>query len=360
MLTPIQFADAVRDRFIQPAVDALAGDSRLDRREAGRADEVIAPVLARYFQVTGYQSSVKHRVVDSTHAHALEAGLAAIEADGIIRDPSKLPIELRPLFAAIAPVAQRAEYSERVLQRVMDTYGLRDRDALIAEALRHDDGNRYLKRSELEAAAKVLTGEAAQIGIVSDLDKTIIPAHEEALPANAYPGVAQLFTELEALDRDRSDTTYVTARNPSRIEGVAEWLAEHGLPGGPIETGVNTIPVVAEREKIADISRVMDANPGKRFVLFGDSSHRDPEVYRAIVERFGDRVLAAFIHKVNRTVSPGRVEGLSLIENYAEAASILLDRGVLTREAARRVMVAAQLQGLDITDAEIQALLGER
>jgi hypothetical protein len=358
-LTPVQFADAVRAR-IEPRVDALAGtNNRLEIREANQAEDLIRPALDWYFRDTGYQSSVKHRVVNATHAHALEAGEAAKKADGTI-DPGKLPVELRALFTEIAPPS-RARYSERVLAQVMAAYGIEDRDALIAEALaRHDDGNGYLKRSELEAAAKVLTGEAAELGIVSDLDKTIIPPSSSELPANAYPGVAQLFTELEALDGDRSDTTYVTARDPERIEGVPEWLEEHGLPAGPIETGVGTAPWTAEREKIADITRVMEAAPNKRFVLFGDSSHRDPEVYRAIKERFGDRVIAAFIQKVTNTVRPDRVEGLELVDNYAEAASILLDQGVLSREAARRVMVAAQVEGLDITDAEIQALLGDR
>ena len=367
-LTPIQFADAIRDRFIQPGVDDLAGrNNRLEIEEV-RPQDLIGPALARYFEVTGFRSSAKHRVVNATHAHAVESGQAAIEADGTIHDATKLPIELRALFAAVdapapppGPTPSQPDFSERVLARVMEAYGIQDRDALIAEAIaRHDDGNGYLTRAELEAAAKVLTGEAAELGIISDLDKTIIPETRTGLPERAYPGVAQMFTELEALDGDRSDTTYVTARNPRRLEGVPAWLEEHGLPAGPIESGVNTIPAVAEREKIADITRVMEANPTKRFVLFGDSNHRDPEVYRAIRERFGDRVIAAFIHKVTETVRPERVEGLHLIDNYAEAAAVLMNLGVIDRAAARRIMVAAQLEGLDITDAEIQGLLGER
>jgi hypothetical protein len=367
--TPIQFADAVRDRFFQPAVTELAGgDHRLQRTEAGRAGELtgdlplVGSELDRYFDVTGYQSSSASRVINSVHARALEAGEAAIEADGTIRDPSKLPPELRAIFQALEPgEVSPVRYSERVLRRVMTAYGIEDQAALIEEArLRHNNGDDYLSRAELEAAAKVLTGEATAPGIISDLDKTIIPPHRTTLPANAYPGVAQIFAELENLDPARIDTLYVTARNGERLNGVAEWLVAHGLPEAPIEGGVSTIPAVAEREKIADITREMEAHPNKRYILFGDSNHRDPEVYRAIRERFGDRVIAAFIQKVTATVAPARVEGLHLIENYAEAAAILLGLGVLDRDAARRVMVAAQLQGLDITDAEIAGLLGER
>ena len=34
------------------------------------------------------------------------------------------------------------------------------------------------------------------------------------------------------------------------------------------------------------------------FVLIGDSGQHDPEVYRRIVERFGERVLAVYIRDV--------------------------------------------------------------
>jgi hypothetical protein len=55
--------------------------------------------------------------------------------------------------------------------------------------------------------------------------------------------------------------------------------------------------------------------------------------------------------------SASRVEGLHLITNYAEAAAILLGKGVLDEGAARAVMVRAQAEGLTITDAEIDALI---
>ena len=65
----------------------------------------------------------------------------------------------------------------------------------------------------------------------------------------------------------------------------------------------------------------------------------------------------AFIHRVTATVSPDRVVGLELIENYAEAAAHLFHRGVLSEEQARRVMTAAQGEGLEISNAELDALL---
>jgi phosphatidate phosphatase APP1 len=94
-------------------------------------------------------------------------------------------------------------------------------------------------------------------------------------------------------------------------------------------------------------------------VLFGDSSHRDPEVYQTILDLYPERIVAVFIHKVNQTVAPDRVEGLHLHESYAEVAAILYGYQVITRTEAKSVMVAAAQEGLTITEAEMEALLDQ-
>jgi hypothetical protein len=275
-----------------------------------------------------------------------------------------------------APAEYR--YAESVLSKVMDQFGITDREGLLEVATRHDlDGNRYLKRSELEAAAKDMTDtdpSAPELGIISDIDKTLLPPHgdNDPLPP-AYPGVSFLIGVLEhgignnasfdpphhpgAFGNGRpGDTHYVTARTPDRITDIPAWFSRENLPTGDISTGVSGIPWVAQAEKVRDISAVFDANPDQKYILFGDSSHRDPEVYREIKAKYPDRVIAGFIHKVNNP-SASRVEGLHLITNYAEAAAILLGKGVLDEGAARAVMVRAQAEGLTITDAEIDALI---
>jgi hypothetical protein len=155
------------------------------------------------------------------------------------------------------------------------------------------------------------------------------------------------------------DMYFVTSRSPDRVVDIPAWFQAHGIPSGPIETGVSTLPWVAQPEKVKDISKVMDANPQQSFVLFGDSSHRDPEAYREIIQKYGSRVLAGVIHKVNNP-NPTRLQGLHLVENYAEAAAVLYGQKVIDETTARKVMKAAQTGGLAITDAEIDALIAAR
>ncbi len=194
-----------------------------------------------------------------------------------------------------------------------------------------------------------------ELGIVSDIDKTVLPPETSSGLAAPYPGIAALLQTLEA--ETVGDVTYVTAREPDAVLEIPAWMSEHGVPAGPIETGVSGVPWIAQAEKVRDITRILEARPEQRFVLFGDTSHRDPEVYAEIRTAFPDRVAAVFIHKVNATVSPQRVEGMYLVTNYAEAAAIAFGEELLDEAAARSVIATAVEGGLTLSEDDIDALL---
>ncbi len=206
--------------------------------------------------------------------------------------------------------------------------------------------------AELDATGK------GEIAVVSDLDQTVIPKTQVDLASAPYPGVRALFDVLEHRRRGKDgDVYYVTARSLDRVGEVPAYLERHGMPGGEIATGTSTLPWVTQPEKVKHIQAILAKTKTQPVVLFGDSSHRDPEVYKEILAKHPDRVVAGFIHKVNKTVSPDRVKGLHLVESYAEAAGILYRLGALTKTEARGVMKAARDEGLAITDAEMTALL---
>ena len=214
---------------------------------------------------------------------------------------------------------------------------------------------RVHNRGEETLRATLVVDRPRELGLVSDIDKTVMPPEVDGAQPPPYPGVASLLWALEA--DAAGDLHFVTARTPERVDGVAEWMAEHGVPAGLIETGISGVPFVAEKEKVADISRIFEARGQQRFVLLGDSSHRDPEAYAQVRGLFPDRVAAIFIHKVTATVGAHRVEGMHLVNSYAEAAAIAFGLELLTEAEARAVMSDAQAEGLAITDGEIDALI---
>lgn len=215
-------------------------------------------------------------------------------------------------------------------------------------------------RSLLEASRSSCSG-SAEVGVISDLDDTVIPRSTPDLAKPPVPGVAALY---HAIDRHASgrdgDVYYVTARQPERITGVPAWLHEHQMPEGPIETGIGGQPWIARPEKVRDIEGIFDRTGAQRFVLFGDTTHVDPEVQRDILTKHPDRMIAGVILKTTTSVDSRRVEGLNLVNDYAEAAALLYKLGTLTREEALDVMTTAEREGLAITPERMTALLDAR
>lgn len=195
------------------------------------------------------------------------------------------------------------------------------------------------------------------LAIISDLDKTVVPPSNPDLGEAPYPGVVTLYEILSGGLAGTDRLNYVTARTPDRVVEMPDYLEAHGLPTGPIDTGISGVPWLAQAEKVRDASRILDANPGRSYVLFGDTSHRDPEVYKEMRVLYPDRIQAGLIHMVNRTVSDHRLVGLHLFHNYAEAAAILAGLEIISEAQAREVYEAAVAEGLVLSNAEFQELL---
>jgi hypothetical protein len=173
-----------------------------------------------------------------------------------------------------------------------------------------------------------------EIGLVSDLDRTVIPPHEDELPPSPYAGVATLYTALEG--RRAGDVYYVTARPEWMVSEIPAWLDAHGVPAGPIATGVSPSPGIARGEKVRDISAIFDANQEQEFVLVGDTNHVDADAYRDIIELYPGRVIAAFVHDV-KDIEPERLEGLVLFDDYGQVAHTLADLGLVDHATVQAI-----------------------
>ncbi len=199
-----------------------------------------------------------------------------------------------------------------------------------------------------------------EIGIISDLDKTIIPPSSSGtLPAAAYAGAAALYGELDVGDGgEPGDVYYVTARSEDMIADVPDWLSDQGLPSGPIDPGVSGLPWIARPEKVADMSKIFDANPRQRFILLGDTNHVDPEVMHDMMEKYPGRIVATYIHGV-KNIDPTRTEGLFVYDDFSQVAANLFGIGVLSEAAARSAIDSAVTEGVDLSPADVDALIDQ-
>lgn len=195
--------------------------------------------------------------------------------------------------------------------------------------------------ADLRDAYRWLRGEQPRRGVISDIDKTILPKHRNDQPKPApYPGARELLEVMDERAGDpKGDLFYVTARDEKRLRGIDAWMRSHGMPTGPVEGGVGGEPTLARREKLADIERIFKDNPKTRFILIGDNNHVDHEVFAELMLRHPQRIEAALIHRIkeNRPVAPD----LFVFDEHVEAARHLRDLGLISDEQAARVESAS-------------------
>lgn len=176
----------------------------------------------------------------------------------------------------------------------------------------------------------VVTGKAlvvdpaARLGIVSDIDDTIIHTGltrlVEAIRTTlfvaedarvAIPGAAKLYAGLVAADDGRAPVFYVSTGAWNLHTMLARFLDRHGFPAGPMlmtDWGPGGKWLFRE-DSIAFKSRTIidriDEHPQLRWVLVGDSGQHDPEAYAAVARAHPDRLHAIYIRDVPPQ-SPGR------------------------------------------------------
>ena len=93
------------------------------------------------------------------------------------------------------------------------------------------------------------------------------------------------------------------------------------------------------------IKEIMELYPGLPFVLIGDNSQKDPEIYRAILDKHPGRILAIYIRNVD--ANPERsasVQALAkevvaagstlvLADDTYAAAQHAVEQGLITKES---------------------------
>jgi phosphatidate phosphatase APP1 len=94
--------------------------------------------------------------------------------------------------------------------------------------------------------------------------------------------------------------------------------------------------------KFKEIEQIMAAYPQLKFVLIGDSGQDDPKIYREVVKRFPDRVLAIYIRDVQLperekialdiSKSLGEKVEMIIVDNTVEAAAHAAEKKLIFTE----------------------------
>lgn len=236
--------------------------------------------------------------------------------------------------------------------------------------------NEYKVRIESAVHSDVHTGVAtgeilvpppsARFGVISDIDDTVIQsrvsnflqAARTVMLGNArtrlpFPGVAAFYRALRnGGGGDEKNPIYYVSSSPWNIyDVIAEFMDIQKIPRGPLllrDWDIGWGLMASSRHldhKAAVIRNIVQLYPTMEFILIGDTSQHDPEIYRQIVAEFPKRVKAIYIRDVtwnaDRSVAVRKLaeeilaagSTLILAENTLAAARHAAEQGWISSDA---------------------------
>jgi phosphatidate phosphatase APP1 len=195
---------------------------------------------------------------------------------------------------------------------------------------------------ERKAPIRVATG-AETFGVISDLDDTVIQSRitsflqavRTVMLGNArtrlpFPGVAAFYQALErGGDGARRNPIFYVSSSPWNIHDViADFMDIQRIPMGPIHLRDWDVDLDAltsqrlKRHKEPIIKEILELYPSLPFILIGDDSQKDPEIYRSIIDQFPGRILAIYIRNVR--AEPARSASVQALAKEVLAAGSTL------------------------------------
>lgn len=197
-------------------------------------------------------------------------------------------------------------------------------------------------------------GPHARFAVVSDVDDTVlqsnvhslVAAMRTALLSNArtrlpFPGVAAFYRALErgASGAEGNPVFYLSSSPWNLFDLLAEFLEVQRLPAGPLllRDWDVTLDALGNQRlhgyKGANLRELLSLYPTLPFILVGDTTQQDPEIYASVVHDHPGRVLAVYIRDVTRT--PQRSAAVAALAAELEKAQVPLVLAPDTLGAAR-------------------------
>lgn len=189
-------------------------------------------------------------------------------------------------------------------------------------------------------------------GVVSDIDDTIKKSYvtdklkaaktllfENYTTQEKVAGTPQLYQALDkANDGSIDGDVYYISGSPMQLSGSLENFIEYNhFPQGSIDLkrmGLgksDDSPLEQIQYKIGKLRSLFETYPNKKFILFGDSGEKDPEIYKQISKEYPGRVIATYINNVtNDDAKSSRYDGIHLTKDASESSLDLYQQGIIT------------------------------
>lgn len=214
----------------------------------------------------------------------------------------------------------------------------------------------------------------ASLGVISDIDDTVIRMQVDdpiallrttllshARTRTPFPGIADFLRALHrgTMNRERNPVFFVSSSPWNLYDLLTDFLDLHAIPRGPLLlrdyglAGSSSLDLRHAGHKTTAIAGILDAHPRLPFVLLGDTSQEDPEIYLRIARERPDRIAAIYIRNVSGSaarrgsmaglVAEAQVLGIPLLTmtHTADAARDAERRGLIASGVAERIAAGA-------------------
>jgi phosphatidate phosphatase APP1 len=197
----------------------------------------------------------------------------------------------------------------------------------------------------------------AEYGIISDIDDTVVKTTATSLIAmsrntffhNAHSrmpfgGVAEFYKSLQ-LGRNgkRNNPFFYVSSSPWNLyDLLVDFLDINDIPEGPLllrDFGIDENKSMDDHmgHKFHEIQNILTTYPQLKFVLIGDSGQEDPKIYKEVVTRFPDRILAIYIRDVQLSDREKIAIDISASLQGTNVEMIIVDNTVEAAEHAAKI-----------------------
>ena len=200
---------------------------------------------------------------------------------------------------------------------------------------------------------------SARFLVVSDIDDTVlqsritslVAAVRTALLSNArtrlpFPGVSAFYRALErgAAGGESNPIFYLSSSPWNLFDVLAEFLDVQRVPRGPIllrdwDVSLDALGSSSlQGFKSRHLAELLALYPSLPFILVGDTSQHDPEIYAEAVRTHPGRVLAVYIRDVSRHPERSAAIGRLVTELEKDEVPLVVSEDTLgaARHAAER------------------------
>jgi phosphatidate phosphatase APP1 len=190
------------------------------------------------------------------------------------------------------------------------------------------------------------------LGIISDIDDTLTDTgvtrkvevlkntfFEDTYNVKIFPDAPRAILSIAGKGADLLPTLpvfYLSGSPWGLHERISDAFDRSGFPHGAMilrrysQESLNPFDF-----KYPHLIEIVDANPGRKWILFGDTGEKDPEIYHALKKDRPGAVAEVFIHNVtNADPKDKRFDEFTLFREWAEVVLAIRDRKLGAAAAA--------------------------